>query len=111
VALPTNFIDTARLILRVPGLSGAEALMGIIWDPEVVEQKQVTLREPPRGLELAVKNTNDMIRQWQLRGYGQWSVGTRRSTVSSASSARTIIARCGLPQRLVSVSSEPASTP
>ena len=48
--------------------------MGIIWDPEVVEQKQVTLLEPPGGLDLALKNTSDMRRQWELRGYGQWSV-------------------------------------
>jgi len=67
-------VETARLLLRVPQLEDAEALMAIIWDPEVVEQKQVTLREPPGGLELAVKNTGDMIRQWERRGYGQWSV-------------------------------------
>ena len=42
--------------------------------PISVEHKQVTLLEPPGGLDLALKNTNDMIRQWQLRGYGQWSV-------------------------------------
>jgi len=74
VALPIHSVDTARLLLRVPELADAEALMGIMWDPEVVEQKQVTLREPPGGLDLAVKNTGDMIRQWELRGYGQWSV-------------------------------------
>lgn len=48
--------------------------MGILWDPEVVEKKQVTLLEPPGGLDLARKNTSDMIRHWELRGYGQWSV-------------------------------------
>lgn len=48
--------------------------MGIIWDPEVVEKKQVTLGEPPGDLDLALNNTSKMIRQWQLRGYGQWSV-------------------------------------
>jgi RimJ/RimL family protein N-acetyltransferase len=61
-------------MLRMPELADAEAFIGIFWDPEVVERKQVTLREPPGGLELALKNTNDMIRQWRLRGYGQWSV-------------------------------------
>jgi RimJ/RimL family protein N-acetyltransferase len=74
LAIPTNSVETARLLLRVPELADAEALMGIIWDPEVVEQKQVTLLEPPGGLDLALKNSNDMIRQWRLRGYGQWSV-------------------------------------
>jgi RimJ/RimL family protein N-acetyltransferase len=67
-------VETARLLLRVPELADAPALMDIIWDPEVVERKQVTLLEPPGGLDLAVKNTGDMIRQWQARGYGQWSV-------------------------------------
>ena len=58
-----NSIDTARLLLRVPELADAEAFMGIFWDPEVVERKQVTLREPPGGLDLALKNTDSMLRQ------------------------------------------------
>jgi RimJ/RimL family protein N-acetyltransferase len=74
VTLPINSVETARLLLRVPELPDAEALMGILWDPEAVEQKQVTLLEPPGGLDLALKNTRDMRRQWELRGYGQWSV-------------------------------------
>jgi RimJ/RimL family protein N-acetyltransferase len=48
--------------------------MGIIWVPDAVERKQVTLLQPPGGLDLAMKNTGDMIRQWELRGYGQWCV-------------------------------------
>jgi RimJ/RimL family protein N-acetyltransferase len=55
-------------------VSDAEALMGILWDPDVVEKKQVTLLEPPGGLDLAAKNTQDMIRHWEARGYGQWVV-------------------------------------
>ncbi len=74
MAVSTNSVDTARLLLRVPVLADAEALMGIIWDPEVVERKQVTLIDPPGGLDLAIKNSGDMIRQWQVRGYGQWCV-------------------------------------
>jgi RimJ/RimL family protein N-acetyltransferase len=74
LTFPINSVETARLLLRVPEPADAEALMGILWDPEVVKQKQVTLLEPPGGLDLALKNTNDMIRQWELRGYGQWSV-------------------------------------
>src|SRR6185503_19621647 len=74
LTVPINSAETARLVLRVPELPDAEALMGIFWDPEVVEQKQVTLREPPGGLDLAVKNTQEMLRQWELRRYGQWSV-------------------------------------
>jgi RimJ/RimL family protein N-acetyltransferase len=74
LALPINSVETSRLLLRVPELADANALMGIIWDPELVEQKQVTLLEPPGGLDLAVKNTSDMRRQWELRGYGQWVI-------------------------------------
>jgi RimJ/RimL family protein N-acetyltransferase len=74
MAIPINPVETPRLLLRVPELTDAEALMGIIWDPEVVAQKQVTLFEPPGGLDLAMKNCREMIRQWELRGYGQWSV-------------------------------------
>jgi RimJ/RimL family protein N-acetyltransferase len=74
LAVPINSVETARLLLRVPKPADAEALMAIHWDPEVVEQKQVTLLEPPGGLDLALKNTNDTIRQWELRGYGLWSV-------------------------------------
>ena len=69
-----NSVETPRLLLREPELADAQAFMGIMWDPEVVEQKQVTLLEPPGGLDLALKNTGDMRRQWELRGYGQWSV-------------------------------------
>ncbi|MCM3880193.1 MAG: GNAT family N-acetyltransferase [Vicinamibacterales bacterium] len=67
-------VATARLLLRVPELADAEAFTGIFWDPEVVDKKQVTLREPPGGLDLALKNTRDMLSQWELRGYGHWSV-------------------------------------
>ena len=74
MASPVSSVETARLLLRVPELADAQAMMGIFWDPEVVEQKQVTLREPPGGLDLAMKHTNDMLRQWELRGYGHWSV-------------------------------------
>ncbi|MDP2391052.1 MAG: GNAT family N-acetyltransferase, partial [Acidobacteriota bacterium] len=58
----------------MPELADAAALADVLWDPEVVERKQVTLHEPPGGLDLAVKNTESMRRQWALRGYGQWSV-------------------------------------
>jgi RimJ/RimL family protein N-acetyltransferase len=75
--LPTLFpsnVETARLMLRMPELADAGAFMRIVWDPEVVEQKQVTLLQPPGGLDVALKNTGDMLRQWEFRGYGQWSV-------------------------------------
>jgi RimJ/RimL family protein N-acetyltransferase len=74
VTLSITAVETSRLLLRVPELADAEALMGIMWDPQVVAQKQVTLHEPPGGLDLAVRNTNDMRQQWERRGYGQWCV-------------------------------------
>jgi RimJ/RimL family protein N-acetyltransferase len=74
VAVPDHSTETARLLLRVPELADAEALMGVLWDPEVVERKQVTLSQPPGGLDLALKNTREMLDQWERRGYGQWSV-------------------------------------
>ena len=77
--VPGAGVDTLRLVLRVPEPADAEALMGIMWAPDVVETKQVTLLQPPGGLELALKNTRDMIRQWELRGYGQWCVVERTS--------------------------------
>ena len=40
MAFPINSVETARLLLRVPELADAEALMGILWDPEVVEPGQ-----------------------------------------------------------------------
>jgi RimJ/RimL family protein N-acetyltransferase len=74
VLLPGTSVETARLLLRMPVLADAEVLMSVIWDPDVVAQKQVTLTEPPGGLDLALKNTADMLRQWELRGYGQWCI-------------------------------------
>jgi hypothetical protein len=98
VDIPIDFVDNARLLLRVPEPADAAALMGIIWDPEVVEQKQVTLREPPGGLDLALKNTRDMIRQWQLRGNGQWSDrGTFRASRRGPCERRTLSRLCDRP--------------
>jgi RimJ/RimL family protein N-acetyltransferase len=74
LASPITSVESARLLLRVPELTDAEILMPIFWDPEVVKQKQVTLKEPPGGLDVAVKNTTGMLRHWELRGYGQWCV-------------------------------------
>ena len=71
---PINSIETLRLRLRVPELADAEAFMRIFWDPELVARKQVTLTEPPGGLDLALRNTNGMVRQWEQRGYGHWAV-------------------------------------
>jgi RimJ/RimL family protein N-acetyltransferase len=74
VSAPIQPVETARVILRVPELADAEAFMDVIWDPQVVERKQVTLHEPPGGHDLALKNMADMRRQWDTRGYGQWAV-------------------------------------
>jgi RimJ/RimL family protein N-acetyltransferase len=74
VSALSSSVETARLLLRMPELTDVQALMAIIWDPQVVEQRKVTLFSPPGGLDLAVKNTSEMILQWTLRGYGQWCV-------------------------------------
>ena len=68
VAFAQSSVETARLRLRMPEPADAEALMGIFWDPEVVEPKQVTLREPPGGLDRALKNIDAMLHHWQLHG-------------------------------------------
>jgi RimJ/RimL family protein N-acetyltransferase len=77
--VPSTSVDTARLVLRMPEPADAAALMDIMWAPDVVDSKQVTLLQPPGGLDLALKNTRDMIRQWELRGYGQWCVVEKAS--------------------------------
>ena len=35
--------------------------MEILWDPEVVQNKQVTLTEDPGGIDLARRNTRALI--------------------------------------------------
>jgi RimJ/RimL family protein N-acetyltransferase len=72
-------IETPRLVLRAPDLSDAEPFMGILWDAEVVENKQVTLIEAPGGIELARRNTAALIDHWASRGYGLWTVVEKSS--------------------------------
>jgi RimJ/RimL family protein N-acetyltransferase len=67
-------VDTARLLLRLPGTADAEPFLEIHQDPEVIELKQVTLTEPPGGIDLALRNVERILRHWRLRGYGQWAV-------------------------------------
>lgn len=72
-------IETPRLVLRLPEVSDAEPFMAIMWDPEVVEKKQVTLTEEPGDLELARKKTALLIDHWHTRGYGMWTVVEKAS--------------------------------
>jgi [ribosomal protein S5]-alanine N-acetyltransferase len=72
-------IETARLRLRRTELSDAEPFMGILWDPEVVEKKQVTLTEDPGDIELARRKTASLIEHWDSRGYGLWTVVEKES--------------------------------
>jgi [ribosomal protein S5]-alanine N-acetyltransferase len=67
-------IETARLRLRRTELTDAEPFMEILWDPEVVEKKQVTLTEDPGDIELARRKTASLIDHWDSRGYGLWTV-------------------------------------
>ena len=67
-------LETPRLLLRLPELSDVEPFMGIFWDPEVVEKKQVTLTESPGDVDVARRQTAAFLDQWKLRGYGMWTV-------------------------------------
>ncbi len=49
-------IDTHRLLLRLPEVTDAQALMEIHQDPEVLAQGLVTLTAPPGGIEVALRN-------------------------------------------------------
>lgn len=48
--------------------------MAFMWDPEVVEKKQVTLTEAPGDLELARRKTAALVEHWQSKGFGLWTV-------------------------------------
>ena len=72
-------VETPRLLLRLPTISDAEPFMEILWDPEVVEKKQVTLMEPPGDIELARRKTASLIEHWESRGYGLWTVVEKAS--------------------------------
>ena len=72
-------IETLRLLLRRPEASDAEPFMDILWDPEVVEKKQVTLTEAPGDIELARRNTAALIDHWESRGYGLWTLVEKES--------------------------------
>jgi RimJ/RimL family protein N-acetyltransferase len=72
-------VETPRLLLRLPEIADAEPFMAIMWDPEVVAKKQVTLREEPGDIELARKKTSSLIKHWQDRGYGLWTVVEKAS--------------------------------
>jgi RimJ/RimL family protein N-acetyltransferase len=72
-------IETPRLFLRLPQVSDAEPFMPILWDPEVVAKKQVTLTEAPGDIDLARRNTASVIEHWESRGYGLWTVVEKAS--------------------------------
>lgn len=67
-------VETPRLLLRQTQLSDAEPFIQIMWDPEVVANKQVTLTEAPGDLELARRQTTSLIKHWDTRGFGLWTV-------------------------------------
>jgi RimJ/RimL family protein N-acetyltransferase len=69
-----NALETSRLVLRLPEVADAEAFLEIHQDPEVVASKLVTLTEPLGGVDLALRNIDRILRHWQSREYGQWSV-------------------------------------
>jgi hypothetical protein len=88
-------VETGRLVLRLPQLADAAALTDIFWDPEVVARKQVTLREPPAGIDLATRNTSDMLRQYSPRSHGGPPADPAVPIISTLSDV-TIPKRCRL---------------
>jgi RimJ/RimL family protein N-acetyltransferase len=72
-------VETPRLLLRLPEASDAEPFMEILWDPEVVEKKQVTLTEAPGDIDLARRKTATLLDHWESRGYGLWTVVEKAS--------------------------------
>jgi RimJ/RimL family protein N-acetyltransferase len=72
-------VETPRLLLRLPEETDAEPFVTIHQDPEVLEKKQVTLTAPTGGIEVGVQNVRRMLRHWDERGYGQWTVVEKSS--------------------------------
>jgi RimJ/RimL family protein N-acetyltransferase len=72
-------VETPRLLLRLPDASDAEPFMDILWDPEVVEKKQVTVTEAPGDIDLARRKTATLRDHWESRGYGLWTVVEKAS--------------------------------
>ena len=72
-------IETARLLLRLPAAADAEPFMDFIWDPEVVEKKQVTLTEAPGDVELARRKTSALVDHWASKRFGLWTVVEKSS--------------------------------
>jgi RimJ/RimL family protein N-acetyltransferase len=77
VYLPLQPIETERLLLRLPIADDAEPFVEIHQDPEVIARKQVTLTSPVGGIEVGARNVDRMLRHWDARGYGQWTVVER----------------------------------
>jgi hypothetical protein len=54
-------IETERLLLRLPQITDPPAFLEVHQDQEVIALKQVTLTEPPGGVEPAVRNVDRML--------------------------------------------------
>ena len=67
-------VETPRLQLRLPTLADALPYMEFMWDPEVVEKKQVTLTEAPGDRELARRKTTALVDHWESKRFGLWTV-------------------------------------
>ena len=63
-------LETPRLLLRLPELSDVEPFVGIFWDPEVVEKKQVTLTESPGDVDVARRQTAAFLNGEKVHVYG-----------------------------------------
>jgi RimJ/RimL family protein N-acetyltransferase len=57
-------LETERLVLRLPRLDDAEALLDLVGDPEVMRP----IGSEPGGIEVAVEHLERWISRWQAHG-------------------------------------------
>jgi RimJ/RimL family protein N-acetyltransferase len=63
-------LETERLVLRLPRLDDAEALLDLVGDPEVMRP----IGSEPGGIEVAVEHLERWIRRWQANDMGPFLV-------------------------------------
>jgi RimJ/RimL family protein N-acetyltransferase len=63
-------LESERLVLRMPRLDDAEALLGLVGDPDVMRP----IGSEPGGIEVAVEHLERWIRRWQANQMGPFLV-------------------------------------
>jgi RimJ/RimL family protein N-acetyltransferase len=66
------WLETTRLVMRLPEADDAVPLMEIHHDPQAV--KYIVFGAGAGGVTAAWRNIAIMLGHWHLRGYGQWTV-------------------------------------